>query len=140
MKSLINYNSQWMLKDSVNLREKTLVVCQLSSMFHPASVFCYIVACLCINVFTVFEILLWYVQTGSWKEAFERVIPLRKFDKNELTDESTASEQTVERQTSKQGIKEQPVSSKQGIGEQQMSKQDDQKANKQEISVQGTSE
>lgn len=54
--------------------------------------------------YVVFEILLWYVQTGNWKEAFEKVIPLRKIDKKESAD---ISEQTSDQQTSKYGVDEQ---------------------------------
>lgn len=47
-------------------------------------------------LFIVFEILLWYVQTGSWKEAFERVIPSRKIDKESANESTTASIQSSE--------------------------------------------
>ena len=70
----------------------------------------------------MFEILLWYVQTGSWKEAFERVIPLRKIDKKEPTDESATNEQTSEQQTNKQEIEHK--TSKQTTDEQEISKQE----------------
>ena len=55
-------------------------------------------------LYIVFEILLWFVQTGNWKEAFERVIPLRKIDKNESTG---VSEEVSDLQTSKQETDEQ---------------------------------
>ena len=51
----------------------------------------------------VFEILLWYVQTGNWKEAFEKVIPLRKIDKTELTGESAGMGQRNDWESNKQG-------------------------------------
>lgn len=57
--------------------------------------------------FTVFEILLWYVQTGNWKEAFERVIPLRKIDKKETINDSVANEQ----EANEQGTDDQECSS-----------------------------
>lgn len=89
-------------------------------------------------IVAVFEILLWYVQTGSWKEAFEKVIPLRKIDK-ETADKSTANEQMGEQeankeQTSKQDISEQQTSKQQAV------KQDtsEQQVNKDEISDQET--
>ena len=95
----------------------------MESFLHPCYL-CIYDSAICLSVFhyIVFEILLWYVQTGSWKEAFERVIPLRKIDKKELTDEGTANEQTIEQQTEvgstdEQGISKQETS-EQGTDEQ----------------------
>ena len=69
----------------------------------------------------MFEILLWYVQTGSWKEAFERVIPLRKIDKKELTGSAT-DEQTSEEQANKQDKTSQQITDEQ-ISEQERGEQ-----------------
>jgi len=44
----------------------------------------------------VFEILLWFVQTGAWKEAFEKVIPLRKIDKKDEVIKTAVSDNEVE--------------------------------------------
>jgi len=47
-------------------------------------------------IVVVFEILLWFVQTGSWKEAFEKVIPLRKIDKKDEVSKTTVSDNEEE--------------------------------------------
>ncbi|XP_065883674.1 tRNA methyltransferase 10 homolog A-like [Dysidea avara] len=44
----------------------------------------------------VFEILLWFVQTGSWKEAFQKVIPFRKIDKNDDVSKTAVSDNEEE--------------------------------------------
>ena len=70
----------------------------------------------------MFEILLWYVQTGSWKEAFERVIPLRKIDKKELTGSAT-DEQTSEQQANKQDETSQQITDEQIVSKQETGEQ-----------------
>jgi len=55
---------------------------------------------------------MWYVQTGNWKEAFERVIPLRKIEKKKTVEDGVVDEQeTNEPEANEQGTDNQECTS-----------------------------